>query len=448
MRKKLVLIGSGSVIFTRALTSDLIIDSLKRKWSLSLVDVDEKALNVAVGLCKKMISYKKADIEISWSTDRCDELPGADYVVTVIGVGGRRAWEQDVFIPRKYGIYQPIGDTTMPGGISRAARMIPAMLDIASDVKRLCPHAMFFNYSNPMSSICRAVNKTSDSSLVGLCHGVNDIEGFLASFAGLNRSKVTSYAVGLNHLTFFTDFLYEGKNAFPVVKEKLAERERAIACGNFGVEGIDYELEDLECLSWEFFKSYGVYPAAGERHVVEFFPERFPSGYYCGKTLGVDVDSFESCIKDGDEAYGEMEYLSKSPDPLTDMHFKKFGGEHEQLIDIINSIEYDKRRIFSVNMPNRGAVTNLPVDAVLELPAAATSRGLLPLQIGVLPDVLAAILAKHTSVIEITVEAALTGDKKLMTEAILMGGYISDREIVNKMVDELIFAHKKYLPQF
>jgi len=155
MRKKLVIIGAGSAMFTQGLAADLITKQPGgAKWHLSLVDIDEKVLDGIVRLVKKMIDAKKADIELSWSTDRRDCLPGADYVVTTIGVGGRRAWEQDVFIPRKYGIHQPVGDTAMPGGISRAMRMVPAMLAITKDVIRYCPNAYFFNYSNPMAIIC------------------------------------------------------------------------------------------------------------------------------------------------------------------------------------------------------------------------------------------------------------------------------------------------------
>ncbi|NJD04323.1 MAG: hypothetical protein FIA99_17400, partial [Ruminiclostridium sp.] len=151
MRKKLVIIGAGSAMFTQGLVMDLIKNPGKNKWHLALVDIDAQVIDSIAKLVKKMLEAKNADIELSYSTDRCDVLPEADYVVTTIGVGGRRAWERDVFIPRKYGIYQPVGDTAMPGGISRAMRMIPAMLDIARDIERLCPGAFFFNFSNPMA---------------------------------------------------------------------------------------------------------------------------------------------------------------------------------------------------------------------------------------------------------------------------------------------------------
>ena len=168
---KMVLIGAGSAMFTRGLVADMILAEEMGPWELGLVDIDPEALEVATKLSEHMIKTRGAPIKVQASTDRRDVLPGADVVVCTIGVGGRRAWEDDVFIPRKYGIYQPVGDSVMPGGISRAQRMIPAMVDIARDVKALCPGAWFFNYGNPMTANCTAVRKATGLNMVGLCHG-------------------------------------------------------------------------------------------------------------------------------------------------------------------------------------------------------------------------------------------------------------------------------------
>ncbi|TET07899.1 alpha-glucosidase/alpha-galactosidase, partial [Candidatus Aerophobetes bacterium] len=152
MSKKLVLIGAGSAMFTQGLIVDIIKEQSLGPWEIRLVDIDPEALKVAYNLAKKMVKAKDAHVVIKQSTDRKDLLSGADIVITTIGVGGRRAWEPDVFIPRKYGIYQPVGDTVGPGGISRAMRMIPEMKEIARDILKLCPDALFINYSNPMTA--------------------------------------------------------------------------------------------------------------------------------------------------------------------------------------------------------------------------------------------------------------------------------------------------------
>ena len=438
MRRKLVIIGAGSAVFTQGLVADLIQQEGIGKWELGLIDVDAEALENVVRLAELMIQTKGADIKLSASQDRKDLLPDTDVVVTTIAVGGRRAWEADVFIPRKYGIYQPVGDTVMPGGISRAMRMIPVMLEVADDIGHLCPEALFVNYSNPMTAICRAIRRETAIPVIGLCHGVNETEGYLADFAGLPREQVTTLAVGLNHLTFVFDFRFDGEDAWPIIQHKLAHLRGSTSAG----------LPADNRFSWSLYDVYGAYPAVSDRHVVEFYPERFASGEYYGRKLGVDAFSFEDTIASGDRTYEEMIEQAHGRRQLKDYLFHRAPGEHEQLLEILKSIQMDERKVFSVNMPNNGAIPNLPSGGLLELPAVATGRGFAPLCIGDFPDVLAAKIAKHLLINEITVEAAVTGSLSLFVEALLADGSVSDREVARKLAEELLRAQKRHLIQF
>ena len=142
---KLVLIGAGSTVFTQRLVADIILAGEAHLWELALVDIDPVTLQAVEKLVAKMLLAKGAAIPVTATTDRRAVLRGADFVVTTIAVGGRKGWQRDIEIPRRHGIFQPVGDTAMPGGISRAMRMIPQMLDIARDVADLCPGAHFFN---------------------------------------------------------------------------------------------------------------------------------------------------------------------------------------------------------------------------------------------------------------------------------------------------------------
>jgi alpha-galactosidase len=455
MTKKLVLIGAGSAMFTQGLVADLILSPGLGPWELGLVDIDPQALETAEGLSRRMVDAQNATISISASMDRRDVLPGADIVVATIGVGGRRAWEADVFIPRKYGVYQPVGDSVMPGGISRAMRMIPALVDIAQDVKTLCPAAWFFNYSNPMTANCWAIRKATGVPVVGLCHGTFHVEQQLAEFIGAPPQEVTSLFVGLNHLTFIFDLRWTGRDAWPLVRARLAEErgqpqdlERlARTFPEMGAASDAFRAADNP-FSWSLFEAYGAYPAVNDRHVTEFFPERFPQGRYYGKTLGVDAFSFEGTIAYGDQIYADMQAQALGQASLDERVFERVAGEHEQLLDILRSIEYDERRVFSANLPNQGAVPNLPHDVVLELPAAATATGLRPLQILDFPDSLAAIITRKLTAASLTVEAALTGDRGLFVEALLADGALHDRDVAIKMAEELLNAHRQNLPNF
>lgn len=434
-RTKLVLIGAGSAMFTQGLVADMICDTELGPWELALCDTDPEALETADGLCRRMVQATGADIVIQASEGRRDLLPDADVVVSTIGVGGRRAWEADVFIPRRYGVVQPVGDTAMPGGISRAMRMIPALVAIAQDVGELCPRAWFFNYSNPMTANCWAIRQSTSCAVVGLCHGTFDVSRQLMGLVGAPVGASTTRFAGLNHLTFILDLRWQGRDMWPVAREKLS----AASPDPFIVDNP---------FSWTLFEAYDAYPSANDRHVTEFFPERFPGGAYYGKTLGVDVYSFEDTIAGGDRTYAHMRAQALGEEPLDARIFEHVAGEQEQLLSILRSLRFDRREIFAVNVPNCGTVPNLPPEAILEVPAVATASGLYPMQVPDFSDALAAIVMRKLAAIRLTVEAALRGDRNLFVEALLADGAVTDRSVAQAMRDELLEAHRQHLPNF
>ncbi|MDB5505379.1 MAG: hypothetical protein JWR75_17 [Devosia sp.] len=453
-RRKVVLIGAGSTVFTQRLVADIILAGEADKWELALVDIDAKTLDAVSKLVGKMLVAKGADIPVTATTERRDVLKGADFVITTIAVGGRKGWQLDIEVPRRHGIFQPVGDTAMPGGISRAMRMIPPMIAIARDITELCPDAHFFNYSNPMTAICRAIRKETAVPVVGLCHGVHHVEGQIEKFLGVEAGSISSYGVGLNHLTFLTRIRYRGADAVPMLQAKLKEQR-----GTLEAELKDHEeypnivtgrapRYSDDPLSWGLFERYSVFPVAMDRHVVEFFPERFPGGAYCGKVLGKDAFSIDGRIALGDTWYDEMVAIATSPDPLPKAYYENVPGESEQLLEIMHSLLNDERKVFSVNLPNRGAAPWLPRDAVLEVNGAAVAGGFQALVADELPPALVAKLGAKLAAIEITVDAALSGDRELFIEALLADGSVSDPDQARALMEDLIAAHREHLPQF
>jgi alpha-galactosidase len=404
-RQSVVLIGAGSVVFTQVLVADFARTCPPDGLRLALVDTNPDALDVIARLVRRMVELLRADIEVVASTERRDVLPGADVVVTTISVGGRRAWEQDVFIPRRYGVFQSVGDTVMPGGISRAARMIPALVAIARDVTALCPGALFFNYANPMSANCLAIRRATGAPVIGLCHG-----------------------------TFLLDVRNAGLDLFPPVRRRLAEEEKG---GQL-----------THPFSWELFRRWGAYPAPGDRHIVEFVPERFPGGQYYGQTLGVDAFPFERTIASGDQRYARSVRQASGELPFEVADFPRASSsESEQLARMVDAIRRDTRQVFYVNAPNDGACPQLPPGALLELPAVATGRGFRTMQVGEIPAGVAALLTRRIGVVDLTVEAALRGDRGLFVEAVLADGAVTDPHRAGQMVDELLRAQDRYLAQ-
>lgn len=428
---KIVLIGAGSASFTVGLVADLLISNIADEWTVGLVDINERALGVAKGLVERMVQRKGAAVTIEASLDRCDVLPGADIVVTTIAVGGRPGWEADVLIPREHGIFQPVGDTICAGGISRALRQIPAMLDIARDVARLCPNAYFFNYGNPMAAITRAVNKATPATMTGLCHGVQGTLRFLCNFIDVPYSEINSLYFGMNHLTWITDFTRGGESLWPLVDAKLASDPPK---GNPA--------------SWEFYRAYGAFPAVLDRHITEFFSERFMrGGYPLGRWDAGDESDILSTIHSGEERYEKMAAQAEGREPLEDALFTRTLGEHEALIPILESMFADQHGIFPMNVPNQ-TVKGIPEGFVLEIPTIAARAGCLPLALPPLKPSLLAITSEALWNVEITVEAALTGDRKLFVEALLYDGCVTELAAAEKLADDLLAAHKEHLPQF
>ncbi len=455
MKEKVILIGAGSAMFTKGLINDLI----QHQWDaeLALVDIDPNALKTAEGLAKKMIEAKKAPLKLITALDRRDVLPGATVVICTIGVGGRRAWEQDVFIPRKYGIYQPVGDTVMPGGTSRALRMIPVMVEIAKDVLDLCPQALFFNYGNPMNPICRAIRKTTGTKVVGLCHGVIHVAKYLAKALEVSYPKLKYTAVGVNHLTWFMDIRLAGKNMMPrlheIAKKRLYKINYAHLGSQFAEAGTNVRKKPQLAnndnpFSWQLFQLFGAFPAVLDRHVTEFFPQFFANGNYYGKKLGIDAYSFEKTISYGDRIYHQMQESALSHKPLPEDFFCRGGGEHEQVISIIENIRCNKKRIYSANLPNQGQVPNLMPDAIVESPAITTRKGLKAVQQFPLSSELVGTLASRLLWVETVVEAALEGNRAKFIKALILDGAVRSLEEATRLADDLLKAQAKFLPNF
>ena len=201
--------------------------------------------------------------------------------------------------------------------------------------------------------------------------------------------------------------------------------------------------------TWQLVELYGAFPAVMDRHITEFFPWLFKrQGGYFGKTLGVDAYSFEGTIAYGDEIFEEMRALALSPDPLSDDYLTRISGEHEQVLDIIESIRTDAGRIYSANLPNRGQVENLPWDAVIECPTIADVSGIHAIAQPPLAPGIAGTLATRFQWVETVVEAALTGNRRQFVQALLLDGAVDGIDMAYQLADELLKGQATYLPQF
>jgi alpha-galactosidase len=450
-RKALVLIGAGSAVFTRGLLADLISAPDLGPWALRLVDVDPVALDVAVRLAERMVGERgQAErISVAGSVDRAEALPGADVVLTSVGVGGRPAWLRDWRIAADAGIFQPVGDSVMPGGISRALRTLPVMEEIARDAAALAPDAFLFNYGNPMTAVVEVMAR--EAEVVGLCHGLGHIHRDLSGFAGVPHEETSVLYCGLNHLTWIYDFRWRGRDAWPLVRARIAAERADGGMDPDEVGNTFYEGSRLahHPFCYELLERYGAFPSAGDRHVTEFFPERFEGrGSYYGKTLGEDAFSLPEILEWGEARYQTMRREAEGEDPLDPEVFDRSSGDQEELIDILRSIMFDARRISSVNVVNSGYVPNVSRGAVLEIPGVATARGLRPVSVPDFPDTLAAIVERRLASVRITIAAALGGDRDLVVEALLADGAVHKPDVAAALADRYLAEQAEHLPRF
>jgi len=445
----LTLIGAGSAVFTRGLLADLIGADDLGDWQIRLVDVDPVALDVATRLAKAMVEARGSSIDVISSTDRRQVLPGSDFIVTCVGVGGRPAWQLDHEIVQKHGVYQPVGDSIMPGGISRLLRTTPVLVEIAHDIAELAPDAFFFNYSNPMTANVQAIHQETGLDVVGLCHGMHHIQRELAQLIDAPFERTSTLYAGINHLTFIYDFRLDGQDAWPLARERV-RRELAEAPDPADIGNIFYDTPTAwhNPFGWELFERYGAFAAAGDRHITEFFPERFANGDYYGKKLGIDAFSLPEILEWGENRYQGMRRQALGDQPLDQSIFDRSGGEQEQLIAIIRSITFDSREMFSCNVINNGLVPGLPNGAAVEIPGVATARGIRPISVPDLGRPLTAILDRRLSSVSIAVEAALRGDRGLVVEAMIADGAVTDADAAAALADDLIAAQSHHLPRF
>jgi alpha-galactosidase len=434
MKKTLVLLGVGSTYFTRGIVESLITKG--GEWDVRMVDIDPTCLDIAVKLGQRLVDLYQAPVTIRGSLDRCEVLPGADAVVSTIGVGGRRAWEKDVAIFRQFNVYHSTGDTYGAGGVSRALRMIPVLIEVTHDIERLCPNALFINFSNPLTVNVWAIAKATKVKVAGLCYGVTWYEHYLAGLIGLPWEQLRCRAIGVNHFTWITDLSYQGQSVWPLVRKVMEEKGDAL--------GNPY--------TWELFRMFDAFPCVGDGHICEFVPGWQGEGAYYGKTFGTTFHNFENYAAGfdtvfndmADQAYGRAPIIKRAENPNDKETFK----DEDLFIDVLNAVMGGDSITRTVNLPNIGQAANLPAGAVLEATTLINGDGFQPLCFGTLPPGISAILMRILGAQELTVEAALRADRKLAIQALVAGETMRTEKEAGKMLDVILTTHRDYLPLF
>jgi alpha-galactosidase len=434
---KIAFIGAGSLEFTRKLARDIFTFPLLRDATLALMDIDAERLEFAQRSVQRIVDLGHYPARVEATMDRAEALEGADVVLCTILVGGTEVWRHDIEIPKKYGVDINIGDTRGPSGIFRALRTIPVMLDIVRDMERYCPDATLLNYTNPMAMLCRAMQRESSIQLTGLCHSVQGTAMMLARWIGAPTDEITYTCAGINHQAWYLKYEWNGQDAYPLIREAIKRPE----------------IYNEEIVRNEMFLHLDYYPTESSGHNSEYnwwFRKR-PDliEKYCTHGTGWNPGEYAYILKE----YQSREHTWK------DEARKWFAEDtpvslergHEYAAYIINALQGGEIFQFNGNVPNIGLITNLPEGACVEVPVFVDKAGLHPVHVGPLPPQCVALTHLNVMVEEMAVEAALTGDPRLVFQAIaydpLTAAVLSLAE-AKDMVNELFEQHRDHLPQF
>lgn len=436
---KIAMIGAGSIGFTRRLMMDILAVSDLQDTHFHFMDIDEQNLEMVTKLCEQMVAVNHLPATITATTNQKEAIRGADYVICTARVGGLEAFQHDIEIPLKYGVDQCVGDTLGPGGIFFGLRSVPLVLDIAQDMREVAPNALLLNYSNPMAINTWAVRRAGGVKVIGLCHGVQGGHHQIAEALGLAKEEIDIICAGINHQTWYVQVTHQGKDMLPYLLESF-EKHPA--------------LSEMEPVRIDVMKRFGYYSTESNGHLSEYLPwyrkrpEEINKWIYSGEWIGGRTAGYLNHCREKMDEYalmypkwlnGEEEYI-------------KLGERSDEHVSyIIEALETGKPYRGHFNIENEHLITNLQQGCTIEIPCIADRNGITPGWIGELPLPLAATCRTSISVQEMAVEAALTGNRELVKQAVLhdpLTGAVCNPEEVWQMCDEMFDALARWLPQF
>jgi alpha-galactosidase len=331
-----------------------------------------------------------------------------------------------------------IGDTRGVAGIFRALRTIPVMVSIAHDMELYCPDATMLNYTNPMAMLCRAMQRETKIKLTGLCHSVQGTAMMLARWIRAPFSEITYTCAGINHMAWYLDYKWKGQDAYPLIRKAITEFP---------------SIYDEEQVRNEMFLHLDYYETESSGHNSEYnwwFRKR-PDliEKYCTHGTGWNPGEYAYILKE----YRKRETSWKDAAKIWFAQETPISLErgHEYAAHIINALQGGDPFEFNGNVPNTSLVTNLPQGACVEVPVWASAKGLSPVHVGALPPQCAILTNLSAQTEELAVEAALTGNPRLVYHAVahdpLTASLLSLAEI-EQMVNQMLEQNRDYLPQF
>ena len=456
----ITVIGAGSASFGENTLSAIMRSKRLRGSTLHLVDRNPDSLDIVYRLANRLNVEWEAGFKVSAHTDHRDALEGAQFVVNAIEVGAREnLWRRDFEIPLKYGVRQPYAENGGPGGFAHAARNIGPILKIARDMEQACPGAWFVNFTNPMIRICDAVNRHSKIKAVGLCHqiyaGYGMVGVALAKDLGIEvppeltgmhaavdqvaaqhrvREQIVPLvdirAAGLNHFSWILSIhdRRTGEDLYPLFRKRFFE--------------LDPKFEPL---TRDVFSALGLFPVPGDTHLCEYLP-------WMSDPVTKPWETYDIKLYDWDLMAAVREYeldrLNKMAAGEMTINSLLETDSEGALEMIENTAGGTTHYHLAANLPNAGQISNLPMGAAVETPVVVDGAGVHPVHVGALPEPIAELLRRETTVAQLCVDAAVEGSREKALQCLLLDPVITDIEIAKKILDDYLESYREYLPQF
>ncbi len=438
---KIAFIGAGSIGFTRKLVRDLL--SLPEFSDLDLVfmDISETNLDMVYRLVERDVRANGLSrVSLSKTTDQRRAVDAAKYVINCARVGGIEAFASDIEIPLRYGVDQCVGDTICAGGIMYGQRGIPMILGLCGDIRdRARDDVLMLNYANPNAMLTWAANEFGGVRTVGLCHGVQGGHRQIARVLGVPQEDLDIVCAGINHQTWYIELRYHGED---MTGKLLAAYER------------DPELSRTEKVRIDMLRRFGYFSTESNGHLSEYLP------WYRKRPEEIrDWIALDSWILG--ETGGYLRVCTEKRNWFEE-DFPKWLAEEPERYDaerrsnehgsyIVESLETGRIYRGHFNVVNNGTITNLPDDAVVEVPGYVDALGLNIPRVGDLPLGPAAVCNASISVQRLAVAAAVNGDDFLLRQAMMLDpltGAVCNPPEIWQMVDEFLVAQEKWLPQY
>jgi alpha-galactosidase len=428
VKPTVVIIGAGSVEFTRELLGDILSFPELQTVRIVLHDIDAERLETAEAIARATADAAGATPDVMATVDRRRALDGADYVINVIQVGMHQATVRDFEIPARYGLNQTIGDTIGIGGIFRGLRTFPVLAQIARDMQQVCPDAWLLNYTNPMAMNVTYLHHIAPRlKVLGLCHSVYWTMVGLCELIDVPYDQVSYWSAGVNHQAWVLRWERDGQNLYPQLDQRIAA---------------DPELRRR--VRVDMYRRLGYYPTETSEHSSEYVPwyVRHPAEV---DRLRINIGEYVSISAANLAEYQRVraELAESRPLPID-------TGSTEYAPQVIHSLETGHTRVISANVVNQGLITNLPDGVAVEVPTTLDALGAHPMRVGDLPPQCAALNRNFLGPVDLAVHAAVDGDPRLVRAAAMVDPNTAATLTVDQiweLCNELTTAHADLLPE-